>query len=43
MTEYDPIDVTLFDEDDDPESLAGKPCEDQNARDTDEERESDGN
>ena len=31
MTEYDPLDVTLFDEDDDPESLAGEPCEDENA------------
>lgn len=30
MTEFDPIDVTLFDEDDDPESHAGEPAEDEN-------------
>lgn len=30
MTEFDPIDVTLFDEDDDPESLVGERCEDEN-------------
>jgi hypothetical protein len=31
MTEFDPIDITTWPEDDDPESLAGDPVEDLNA------------
>lgn len=44
MTEYDPIDVTLFDEDGDPESLAGEHCEDENElHDTQQGGDTDGN